>query len=102
MPIQNTIKNKTIYIPKNLYSYMGFMEVFWWPFGAAFAGAIAIVGILFLIFWIWMIVDAAKRNFKNDVEKILWIVILVLTTWVGSLVYFIVIKTYNPRGLAKK
>ena len=37
----------------------------------------------------------------NDVEKILWIVIIVLAGWLGALVYLIVIRSSNPRGLAK-
>ena len=61
-----------------------------------------IFGILFLAFWVWMIVDAAKRKFKNDVEKIVWLLVIVFGHWIGALVYFIVVRMYNPKGLAKK
>lgn len=81
---------------------MGFNNILFWPFTAAFAGAWIVLGILFLIFWIWMIVDCAQRKFKNDLEKIIWILVIVFAHWIGSLVYFIVIKMYNHRGLAKK
>jgi len=81
---------------------MNFDNVFWWPFAAAFTGAWIVLGILFLTFWIWMIVDCAQRKFKNDLEKIIWILVIVFAHWIGSLVYFIVIKMYNHRGLAKK
>ncbi|MEK6927164.1 MAG: PLDc N-terminal domain-containing protein [Nanoarchaeota archaeon] len=73
-----------------------------WPFAAAFAGAWLLVGILLLAFWIWMIVDCAKRSFKNDAEKIIWLVVIVLGQWVGALVYFIVVRNINPNGLMKK
>ncbi|MDP4039250.1 MAG: PLDc N-terminal domain-containing protein [Candidatus Pacearchaeota archaeon] len=81
---------------------MGFGEFLFWPFMAAFAGAWILIGILFLIFWIWMIVDCSKRNFKNTAEKIIWLLVIIFAHWVGSIVYFIVIRMYNPKGLMKK
>lgn len=76
-----------------------------WGFGLG-AGILAlpfmIVGILLFAFWIWMIVDAAQRKFRNDVEKIIWIVVIVLGQWIGALVYYIVVRTYNPKGVSKK
>ena len=77
------------------------MELLFWPFVAAFAGAIAIVAIAVLIFWIWMLVDCARRKFRNDVEKIVWIVVLIFATWFGAFVYFIVVRSLNPKGLAR-
>lgn len=74
------------------------------PFGL-FAGfgilALALF-VIFLVIWIWAIVDAARRDFKNDLEKIIWILVLVFGGWIGLLVYLIVIKLSNPRGLMKK
>mgnify|MGYP001587880715 CR=1 FL=1 len=74
----------------------------WWPFAAATFGLMMVVGILIFAFWIWMIVDIAKRSFKNSVEKILWIVVIVLGGWVGALVYLLIIRMNNPKGLSKK
>ncbi len=80
-----------------------FGSLWWlWPFGAAFAGAMAIVFAILVIFWIWMIIDAAKRDYRNNVEKIVWLVIVVVGGWIGALIYFIVIRSVNPRGLVKK
>ncbi|MEK6914918.1 MAG: PLDc N-terminal domain-containing protein [Nanoarchaeota archaeon] len=80
---------------------MGFGDVMFWPFTMAFAGAMAIVALIALVFWIWMLVDCSKRKFKNNVEKIVWIVAIVLAGWVGALVYLIVIRSINPSGLAR-
>ena len=80
----------------------GIDNILLWPFAMAFWGAMAIFGAIVLIFWILMIIDCAKRKFKNDTEKIIWILAIVLAMWLGALVYFIVIKMYNPHGLAKK
>lgn len=73
-----------------------------WPFGLALAGATAIIAIVLVIFWILMIIDCARRDFKNDVEKIIWILVIVFMQWIGALVYLLVVRMSNPKGLMKK
>ncbi len=76
-------------------------DYWFWPF-FGLAGLLAIIiGVLVFIFWIWMIVDCAQRRFRKDVEKIIWIVVVVLGGWIGALVYYVVVKRYNPKGLSK-
>lgn len=77
-------------------------SIFWFPFMAAGFGLLMIIGILIVLFWLWMIVDCAKRNFMNTIEKIIWLVVIVFGSWIGALVYFIVIKSINQKGLFKK
>ncbi len=79
-----------------------FWDIWSWPFMALGFGIMIIVGIIILVFWIWMLIDCVKRNFRNDVEKILWVVIMIFAGWVGAIVYYIAIRLYNPRGIAKK
>ncbi|MAG37802.1 hypothetical protein CMI45_00225 [Candidatus Pacearchaeota archaeon] len=74
----------------------------WWPFAAAGFGLMLLVGIALFAFWIWMIVDVAQRKFKESVEKIIWIVVVVVGGWVGALVYYIVVRMYNKQGLVRK
>ena len=81
---------------------MGVGEIVLWPFVAAFAGAIVIVAIAVLVFWIWMLVDCAKRKFRNEVEKVIWIIAVVLLTWLGAFTYFIVVKSLNPKGVVSR
>ncbi len=81
---------------------MGLAEVLFWPFAFAFVGVLAVFAILFIIFWIWMIVDCAKRKFKNSAEKVIWILVIVFLHWIGSVVYFIVVKMYNQKGIFKR
>ena len=59
--------------------------------------AFAIVGILALIFWIFMIVDCAKRTFKNESDKVLWILVIVLAGFVGAVVYYFVVKKEDKK-----
>jgi len=61
-----------------------FFIVFWMAF--------VVLGILATIFWVFMIVDAAKRKFKNESDKTLWILVVVLAGIIGAIVYYFVIK----------
>ena len=47
-----------------------------------------------------MIIDVVGRKFKNDTEKIVWIIVVILGHWIGSLIYFIVVKNVNPKGIS--
>lgn len=79
------------------------MADFWiWPIVNAFMFAGLLVGVLVFAFWIWMIVDCARRKFRNDLEKIIWILAIVFATWVGALVYFLVVRVSNPKGLSRR
>ena len=52
-------------------------------------------GILLLIFWIFMIIDVAQRKFKKENDKILWILVVVLASWIGAIIYYFMIKKPN-------
>lgn len=42
------------------------------------------------IFWIWTIIDCARREFPQENDKLLWILIIVLLGVLGSIIYVIV------------
>lgn len=48
--------------------------------------------IFLFVFWILMLVDAAKREFKNDNDKVIWIILIALLNWLGAIIYYFVIK----------
>jgi amino acid transporter len=48
-----------------------------------------LVALFAFVFWIWMIVDAAKREFP---DKAIWILVIVLTHFVGALIYYFAVK----------
>lgn len=50
-----------------------------------------IIGILFTVFWIIMLVDAATRKFKSDSDKVVWILVIVLVGIIGALIYYFVV-----------
>ena len=53
---------------------------------------IVILLVLGLIFWIAMIIDCTKRNFKKDSEKIVWILVLIFLGVLGAIIYYFVVK----------
>jgi len=73
--------------------------------GAMFA-SMAIVSILYIlgiiltlaiivlgfILWIAMIIDAAKRNFSSEGEKIAWILVICLVGILGAIIYYFAVK----------
>lgn len=50
-----------------------------------------LIGIMFFIFWLIMLIDSAKRKFKNDTDKIVWILVNILVGVLGALIYYFVV-----------
>ena len=42
-----------------------------------------------------MLVDVAKRKFKEENEKIVWILVIALTGIIGAAIYYFIIKVPN-------
>lgn len=61
-------------------------------FGLLFGLIIFALSIIGFIFWILMLVDCIKRKFKEETEKIIWILVLVFTGVIGALIYYFVVK----------
>jgi hypothetical protein len=58
---------------------------------------VAALSIFLFIFWILMIVDCAKRKFKDDSEKIVWIIILAFLNWLGAAIYYFAVKKNSKK-----
>ena len=48
------------------------------------------IGMLCTIFWIWMLIHALTNNGLRDMEKLIWVVVIVFTHFVGALIYFFI------------
>ena len=48
--------------------------------------------VLIFVFWIQMMIDCLKRNFKSDGEKIAWTIVIVFLGILGAAVYYFVVK----------
>lgn len=62
--------------------------------------SIQIIIFLFIIIlptllWIFALIDILKSDFKDDVNKIIWVLIVILLPILGSILYFILGKTHK-------
>ena len=55
-----------------------------------FIGMVFIFGVLGTLFWIWMLVDCATKEPSQGNDKIVWILVIALTHWLGALIYFLI------------
>lgn len=65
---------------------------FWDRFGGMFIGiwvAAAVLSIAVGGFWIWMLIDCAKRDFK---DKLVWIIVLLVGQGFGAILYYFMVK----------
>ncbi|MBI2558042.1 PLDc_N domain-containing protein [Candidatus Woesearchaeota archaeon] len=60
--------------------------------------AAVLIGILLFVFWLWMLADCLKRDFKKDVEKIVWILVLIFLHLLGAIIYYFVVKIPNKKA----
>jgi hypothetical protein len=64
----------------------------------AVGGALVLLPFLFVIFvglvgtvlWIWMLVDCAINEPNEGNDKVVWVIIILLTHMVGALLYFFI------------
>jgi len=66
----------------------------------AFVVGMILLGVLATVFWIWMLVDCATRQFPphRENEKVVWILVIVLAHGLGSIIYYFVVKRKADRG----
>lgn len=50
----------------------------------------ALLGLALFAFWVWSIIDAVKNPRLSDNARLIWIIVIVLTGGIGSLIYVIV------------
>jgi len=55
------------------------------------------IGILATVFWIFMIIDCAKREFPKSDDKIMWILLIVLVGAIGAIIYYFVVKSKDKK-----
>ena len=51
---------------------------------------LAPLALLTFAFWIWMLVHAITNNGLTDIEKLIWVIVILFTHFIGALIYFFV------------
>lgn len=49
-----------------------------------------VIGLLVLVFWLWALIDAIRNPALSDTERIVWITVILLTSWLGALIYLFI------------
>ncbi len=57
-----------------------------------FFGAIALAA---TVFWIWMLIHAITNKGLRDMEKLIWVLVILFTHIIGALIYFFIGR---PKG----
>jgi hypothetical protein len=58
-----------------------------------------LIGLLLMIFWLEMLIDAVTNDAIQGTEKIVWVLVIIFTHFVGALIYFFVARGGRPRPL---
>jgi hypothetical protein len=51
---------------------------------------LAPLAVLTFAFWIWMLVHAITNNGLTDIEKLIWVIVILFTHFIGAAIYFFV------------
>ncbi len=56
------------------------------------------MGLIGTALWIWMLIDCAMNEPGEGNDKIVWILVIIFTHWIGALIYLFVRR---PRRVAE-
>ena len=74
---------------------------FWFAFaaiGSLLMGAVSIGG---TVLWIWMLVDVLQKEVDEQNTKLIWVLVIVLTGWIGALIYLFVRRPERVKTLGR-
>ncbi|WP_276485052.1 PLD nuclease N-terminal domain-containing protein [Paraflavitalea pollutisoli] len=55
-----------------------------------FTFGFGLFGLLCLILWIWALVDIVNARFRDDITKIVWVLIVIFIPFVGTILYYLI------------
>jgi hypothetical protein len=61
--------------------------------GFLLLGFLAVVGLALFAFWIWMLVHCLQNKALDSNEKLVWVLVIVFTHFLGAVIYFFVGRT---------
>ncbi len=63
-----------------------------------FALPLLAIALLGTVFWVWMLVDCAMHEPTEGSDKIVWVLIILFTHFIGAAIYFLVRRPRRPRA----
>ena len=56
----------------------------------------AVCSVLAFAFWLWMLIHAITNKGLTDMEKIVWVLVIIFLPLIGSIIYFFIGKSKAP------
>jgi hypothetical protein len=69
------------------------------PFGCV--GAAILFGIAGTVFWIWALVDCATKEPNEGSSKVVWILVILLTHFLGAILYVLIRRPDRLREVGR-
>ena len=60
-----------------------------------------VLGVLGTVFWIWMLVECLTKESSEGNDKIIWALVILLTHFLGALIYYIARRPTRIRELGR-
>lgn len=54
-----------------------------------------VFGLLYLILWVYCLVDILRSNFKDPNMKLIWILIILFAQLIGPIIYLVIGKNHK-------
>ena len=54
-----------------------------------------------MVLWIWTLIDCIKNEPIEGNERIVWVVVIAVTHWIGALIYLIVRRPKRKADLGR-
>jgi len=77
------------------------MEFVGFPFTFFVFSLFGLLGLLGTALWIWMLIDCGMNEPPEGNEKIVWILVIVFTHWIGALIYLLARRPQRIREVGK-
>jgi Phospholipase_D-nuclease N-terminal len=68
-------------------------------FGLVFLALGGLIGLALFVFWIWMLIHAITNKGLSDVEKIVWVLVIIFVPTIGAIIYFFVGRPKGTGGI---
>lgn len=52
-------------------------------------------------FWVWMLVEVATKETDEGNTRLVWVLVVALTSWIGALIYFFARRGERKRTLGR-
>jgi len=49
-----------------------------------------ILGLIFVVFWIWALIDILKSDFEDNIVKLIWLLVVFFLSILGVILYYFI------------